>query len=283
MLYLHNIFNGFWMIDGDYAGNFLPLIANYILGNKTSNAFIEKAKENFSLVSLASSNTQHFNSQKIDSQDVNEGSIAVIPIRGAITKHDQFCGPAGMNSIANLLDSCYSTDNIKGVLLVVESGGGEAYAMRILNDAISRRNKPVIAFIDDLSASAAYGIISGCDHIVANSELARIGSIGTYQTIIDHTQYFKNAGINIIEIYATDSKDKNSDFKEALNGNFEPLRKTIDVLNNSFLGMIENNRGDKLTKDRSEWGTGKVYFAKDALSLGLIDQIDSFENVLNYF
>ncbi len=285
MLYLHHIFNGIWMIESDYAANFLPIIASYIKGEALQNTSQEKQPTD--KISFATLQASRYyvapHSSFYAPEDAPEDSVAVMSIRGAITKHSQFCGPAGMVAQANLLDRCYANDNIKGIIAVTESGGGEAYAMQIFNEAIARRNKPVVGFIDDLSASAAYGVISGCDQIVANRQLARVGSIGTYQTIADHTEYFKNKGINLIEIYATASKDKNSDFHEALKGNLEPLRKTVDVFNNAFLSQIEENRSDKLKADREVWGTGKVFFANEALKHGLIDSIDSFENVLNYF
>ncbi len=283
MLYLHHIFNGIWMIESDFAANYLPVIANYIQGKPVILPEEQKQNTLFSFVTPQSKG--YVVSRYYDStpEEAPENSVAILNIRGAVTKHNQFCGPTGMVTQANLLDRCYANDNIKGIVCLTESGGGEAYAMRIFNEAISRKNKPVVGFVDDLSASAAYGIISGCDRIVANSKLARIGSIGTYQTIADHTEYFKKQGINLIEIYATESKDKNGDFYEALKGNLEPLRKTVDVFNNAFLSQIESNRGEKLTSDRKEWGTGKVFFAEEAKNLGLIDDIDTFENVLNYF
>ncbi|WP_236263861.1 S49 family peptidase [Dysgonomonas sp. Marseille-P4677] len=273
------------MIDSDYAANFLPVIAAYIKGEAIQNTSPDKqSTDKVAFATLQASKyfvTPH--SSFYAPEDAPEDSVAVMAIRGAITKHSQFCGPAGMVAQANLLDRCYANDNIKGIVIVTESGGGEAYAMQILNEAIARKNKPVVGFIDDFSASAAYGIISGCDQIVANRTLARVGSIGAYQTIVDHTEYFKNKGINLIEIYATASKDKNGELREALNGNLEPLRKMVDVFNESFLSQVETNRTGKLKTERKDWGTGKIFFADEALKHGLIDRIDSFENVLNYF
>ena len=47
--------------------------------------------------------------------------------------------------------------------------------------------------------------------------------------------------------------------------------------------MVEENRGDKLKVGREEWGTGKLFYADQALEMGLVDSIDSFHNILNYF
>ena len=126
---------------------------------------------------------------------------------------------------SNILERCYANKNIKGVVLKIDSGGGSGDAMRLMADTISDRNKPVVAFIDDNACSAAYGIASGCDIVVANSNTAYVGSIGTYISIADYTEYLKKEGISIIEVYATASKDKNIEVREALKGNVAPVRK----------------------------------------------------------
>lgn len=282
MLFLHKILSGVWMIEESFAANYLPYITDF-LNNPTRINPDRKAESFLRIYSGAvynGSDTRHH----IESiNDAPEGSIAVINVSGAITKHDQECGPDGMQSKASVLRACYSTDNIKGVILKIDSGGGEGSAMRLFTEAVSEKNKPVVAFIDDRACSAAYGIASGCDHIVGNSNMAEIGSIGTYLTIADYEKHYEQRGIKLIDIYATASTDKNKDYYEALKGNLEPLRKVADKFNENFLTTIEKNREGKLTAGRDAWGTGKVWFAEDALKLGLIDEINTFSNTLNFF
>lgn len=284
MLHLHRILNGIWMIDSDYAANYLPLISAYIKGETPNFNRSETPNEELSLAVL--NNNKFYISEygrESSPEDAPDNSIAIITSTGVITKHDQGCGPSGMVTKANLMNRCFASDKIKGILFKTDSGGGESGAMRLMNETIAKRNKPVIGFVDDFACSAAYGNISACDMIIANNEMARIGSIGTYLTVADLSERYKQMGVNLIEIYATASVDKNKDYYEALKGNTEPLKKMVDVVNESFLSQIEKDREGKLTADRKVWGTGKVYFANEALELGLIDAIDSFENVLNYF
>lgn len=184
---------------------------------------------------------------------------------------------------ANLLRRCYANDNIKGIVLNVDSGGGEGMAMRLMAEAINERNKGVIGFVDDYACSAAYGILAACDVIVANSEQARIGSIGTYITIADYTKYFEKQGIKLTDVYASDSTEKNIEYREAIKGNTKPVQEIANRFNDYFLNHVETSRDDKLLSDKKSWGTGKVFFAKEAMDLGLIDEIDSFQNILNYF
>src|SRR5690606_30453552 len=79
--------------------------------------------------------------------------------------------------------------------------------------------------------------------------------------------------------YATKSKDKNKDFREAREGNGKLLiERLLDPMNDVFLNAVRVNRGDKLNE--KETLTGKVFLSEEAMSLGLIDEISSMDEVL---
>lgn len=291
MLFLHNIVNSVWMIEPGFASNYLPLVTDYLTGKRLQpQARISSDEKELTdrdgiLTAIIKNGTYNISEygRYGAPEDAPENSIAIINITDAITKHDQDCGPSGMITKSNLLKRCYNNSRIKAIALVIDSGGGEGYAMRMMSEIISQRNKPVGSFVDDFACSAAYGIASAGDIVIANSKMARIGSIGTYMTIADFTEYYNQRGIKLTEIYASASKDKNSDYYEAVKGNLDPIRNICNQFNENFLQLVEANRKDNLTADRSSWGTGKVYFAEEALQLGLIDGIDTFDNFLNYF
>ncbi len=291
MLFLHNIVNSVWMIEPGFAANYLPLVTSYLSGERaTPQARVsseDRELDDRTGIKMAVIQNGVFTISEYGRygapEDAPDNSIAIINITDAITKQDQDCGPSGMLTKSNLMQRCYNNSRIKAIAMVIDSGGGEGYAMRMMSETIGQRNKPVGAFIDDFACSAAYGIACSCDFVIANSKMARIGSIGTYMTIADFTEYYKQKGIALTEIYATASKDKNNDYYEAIKGNVEPIRAICNQFNEVFLSIVETNRKDQLTADRKDWGTGKVYFAEEAESLGLIDGIDTFENFLNYF
>ena len=265
------------MIEDSYAANYLPYLFAYLNGQQPKSTV-----DRITPLSTQTRSSSSLDSGPGDNSDEQQ-QIAVISISGPITKHSQVCGPAGMMEVSQILEACYASEDIAGIILHVESGGGDGMAMRLINETIAKKNKKMIGFIDDFCCSAAYGIVSGCDVIVANSEMARVGSIGTYLSIADYTKQLEKEGIDIKTIYATASKDKNGEVREALKGNMKPLEELANQYNEHFLTTIENNRADKLTETRDAWGTGKVYFAEEAIKLGLIDQIDTFTNTLNYF
>lgn len=257
-------------IHPDFIGNYLPIVASHLKGNIQMNS------------EPLSEEAQPFSVSVISEENVKQ--IRVITLTGAVTKYDKPCEDSmGTLSVARAFDRAYADDSIAGIIFKIDSPGGEARACNHVYQAIERRNKPVIAYVEDMACSAAYYMASAADLIIANYKLARIGCIGTMTTIYDQREYLKKLGVVEDEIYSSLSTDKNSEYRAYLDGNKEPLIAMLDVLSEDFISQVEKGRGDKLNKDRSEWGTGKTYFADEALNIGLIDAIDQFENVVNYF
>lgn len=204
--------------------------------------------------------------------------VAILRVRDTLIKNSGWY--IGMDVYASALQSLYNNQDCKAIILIIESGGGQASAMRFLAEVISLKNKPVIALCDDCACSAAYGIASCCDLVFASSPLCEVGSIGTLVYLFDMDPYYKSMGVNIQEIYATLSVDKNLEVREALEGKHEKLRAKIDVWNNYFINLVAENRGDKL-KEQEIWGTGKTFFAPEAIEVGLIDGIYSLDEIIN--
>jgi protease-4 len=219
-------------------------------------------------------------SQRLSLGDTNipEGAIAVIPIRSEILKYDQPCGPRGSQSILMDVKSADKNPNIKSILLVVDSPGGQISGTDLLADAIKNSSTPVVAFVEGMAASAAYWIICGASKIIASSDLDRIGSIGTMLMVEDLQPALEAQGVKFHEVYASLSVDKNADLNQVLDGNYEPYQKNVlDVINSKFLSSIKTNRP---AVDDSTL-TGKMYFATEAIALGLIDEIGSLEYAIS--
>jgi len=118
----------------------------------------------------------------------------------------------GADYQAEKLRMAYQNDRIKAIVLEVNSGGGEALAGAMLSEAVAGKNKPVVAWVQ-IAASAAYLAISAADEIVLATPYAQVGSIGAYVSI-DRAALAYYAE-NVLSIYATQSSDKNKDFRAA--------------------------------------------------------------------
>ena len=289
MLNKHNIAGGIWLMTRDYAQDHLPLVVNYLKGNTRAIApaiapLGEELNGRNSVLCLSPVAGVYPISEygeAVKPENAPQGSIAIIEIEDVITKYDQDCGPAGMVTKANILKRCYKTRNIDAIVLKIDSGGGEGYAMFHMAEAIAERNKPVYAFVSDFAASAAYGIASACDDIYCNMDLAKVGSVGAYITLLDYRKFFEKQGVNILEIYADQSKKgKNIEFREALNGNLKPLTEMLNTFTDKFINMVSDNRGDRLTGDSKTWMSGNIFYAKDAITTGLIDKICCWDDMM---
>jgi ClpP class serine protease len=179
------------------------------------------------------------------------------------------------------LQRAYANQNIKGIILNIDSGGGEGGAMRLMSNTIAQRNKPILGFVDDFAASAAAGIASGTDWIVDNNNVAKFGSFGTYMTIGDYTEAWKMQGVKLIEVYADQSKDKNKEYYDALKGDLSGIKDMANRYNDEFLSMVDANRNGKLKND--SWNTGKLFDADKAMEIGLIDEIATWEETVYSF
>lgn len=285
---LQDALNNIWALHPESAQALLPLLAVALQNGEfkgglagTAGAKTEVNMEDFN---------HNANSYVVSSygrmnppEQAPMGSVAIIPFMDTITKMDQECGDSGTVTKQNLILRCDANPNIKATVLHIRSGGGEALAAIETSRFVQNLNKPIVAFVDDMAASAAFFIASGCDSIICNAEYARVGSIGTYLTIADFTQYFEKLGIKVLDIYATESTEKNSPYKKAIAGDSSELLVEIDFINSIFQNSIATNRADALkaagTKDEV-WNKGKVFFAEEALKMGLIDGIATLEEVI---
>jgi ClpP class serine protease len=286
---IYEIFDGIWMIDRQKAEVYYPLVLSILKGEyKNSDNSQERSRSRAIQFAVYKNGIYQISEygMALAPEDAPANSVAIINIIDVITKYDQYCGPVGMLSKADLLTRCYLNENIDSVILKVDSPGGEGRAAMFLQQTIRKRNKPVLGFAEDTAASAGYLILSPCDFIMANSELANIGSIGTFVTINDFTEAMKLEGIKQIEVYADASVDKNKDYYDALKGDLAGIKEKVNKFNDQFLADVKQNRAGKLGKDK-EWNTGKLFFADEAEKIGLIDGVGTLEELVqsihNYY
>ena len=270
---LAEILSGAWLISKERSTAYASILLSMLKGESFSEVDSAIARERNRSYVIGAMGDQP---QRFGFADTNipVGSVAIIPIRSEILKYDQPCGPRGSQSILTDVKSADQNPNIKSILLVVDSPGGQVTGTDLLAEAVKNSETPIVAFIEGMAASAAYWIISGASKIIASSDLDRIGSIGTMLMVEDLQPALEAQGVKFHEIYASLSVDKNVDFNHVLDGKYESYQKNVlDVINSKFLSSIKANRS---AVDDSTL-TGKMYFAPEAIALGLVDEIGSLE------
>lgn len=274
---LTEILSGAWLINSERSAAYASLLISLLKGERFSEQDSTMAREKNRPFILSASG-DGWQRQPFSGSDLPDGSVAVIPIRSEILKYDQPCGPRGTQSIITDIRMADQNPSVGSILLVVDSPGGQVTGTDLLADAIRSSSTPVVAYIEGMAASAAYWIISGASRIIASSTLDRVGSIGTMLMVEDLKPALEKLGVKFHEVYASLSTDKNQDFKELLQGNYDPIRSNLlDVINTKFIDTIKSARPNL---DASAL-TGKIYFAPEAITLGLIDEIGSMDYAIS--
>jgi len=217
-----------------------------------------------------------------------EGSVVVIPISGVITREDGW-SHYGTDTQSKFLKAAYQAENIKGIVLDINSGGGEVDGTMSFSNLIKKRTKPVVALVNSMAASAAYWIAENADVILMGDHTARVGSIGVMMTVYDDKEYLENIGIKVHEILADGSEDKNKGYYDALKSKYTTIKKeSLNPLREMFAQSVIDARGGKIDLEKENVLSGKMYFAtstdagnKSAIEVGLADGIGDMDKAVS--
>lgn len=213
-------------------------------------------------------------------QSVKANVVSVIPVTGVLMKDDQFCGPVGMDTIGRWIKEADGDQSVDAIMLKIDSPGGTVSGTANLAQIVANVKKPIVAFVDELAASAAYWIASQCDMVIASTKKAEVGSIGVMLQFMDVQPMWEKEGVVFHEIYADGSEDKNKDMKEIRANKYENYKKEVlNPLRDDFELAVIDGRGNKITDDTIF--KGRLEFADKAITTGLVDQIATFNEAVD--
>jgi len=217
------------------------------------------------------------------------GDQAIIKISGMLLKSKPFyfdmfdMAATEFGSIKTAISRAIDDDSINEVVLLIESGGGQVGGTKELADFIYTQDqlgdKPIRAFIQDMGASGAYWIASACRDITCNHN-GESGSIGVFTVIEDTSKMFEDAGVKVHVIKNGDHKGDFTDGTVVTDEQIEAEKEIIDGLALTFHESVARGRNMAL-EDVQELGTGLTWLASQAQSLGLIDDVNSWDNFIN--
>jgi capsid assembly protease len=167
------------------------------------------------------------------------------------------------------LEQAYN-DDISMLVLTIDSPGGESMGSSYITKIVESFNKPVIAMIDGLGASAAYKIASAATQIIV-SEYSQVGSIGS-MIIVDSTKEL-NDKIGIKRTIFTNEgatyKGMGGNFGELDETEIEFIQQAVDKSGKDFQETVLSNRPEinKVVFN------ARTFSGKEAIELGLVDFI----------
>lgn len=203
------------------------------------------------------------------------GSYAHLRLEGVMRSKDG-ASHQGVGTLINSLQAAYQNDNIQGILLEANTGGGEATAGQMLKAALEQSPKAVVTYAHFLASAGVMGTLPS-DEIIASSLMAEIGSIGTYITL---SRGFREwYARNFQEVYADKSTNKNKELRQYIaDGDLSGIRAMVNRTNEHFLNDVQQYRPLKGNIENTL--SGELFDAPKAKRRGLIDGIGSFQHAI---
>lgn len=219
-------------------------------------------------------------------QYVAETQVGVLSVNGPLTyiEYGAMCGEqnSSYQQIVDDFDKLCSM-GAKTIVMDVDSPGGMAYGMtetgRYLRKKADERGIQLVAYVDGLSASAAFGLSVAAHEIIANPD-AELGSVGVVVKLRNMNKAMNNAGVEDTYIYAGDSKipfKEDGSFREDF---LSDIQYKVDALYQQFTEYVADMRGIDVGVVKST--QAKVLLAQDAIKLGFADKVMTREDFSNY-
>lgn len=205
----------------------------------------------------------------------------IIDLIGPIIKYSDWWY-YGTQTILNILKRAESNDNISGVILNIDTGGGMLSGTPELADFIFNMEKPTVGYTGGYACSAGNWLFGATKIRIANPFADKIGSIGVFLSYQDFSALFEKYGAIIHEVYAPQSTEKNESYRELLKGNKSLYEKELKQSADLFISEMKRFYGDTL-KDDDHVFKGKTYTPKEALKVGLVDELGTIETALAKF
>jgi protease-4 len=183
-------------------------------------------------------------------------------------------------NVAYAIKQANEDEKIKAIILEVDSPGGSMVGGEEIDKAVKNSEKPVIALIRDIGASASLLSISSADRIYA-SENSTIGSIGVTMSYLSNEEKNKKDGYTYQQLSSGKFKDSGSPDKELTKEEKALMLRDIDISFNNFVKAISQNRNIPIDKVRQN-ADGSTFLGAQAKQIGLIDEIGGLLEIQKY-
>jgi protease IV len=212
--------------------------------------------------------------------------ILVIQMRGIISNAPREgiirTKPSMVQEVVSQLRLAEEDDNVKAVILKIDSPGGSVTASDILYNEIAgyknRTKAKVLVAMMGVAASGAYYIALPADYIQAHPTTLT-GSIGVIFARPKVTGLMQKIGVDVEVNKSGADKDMGSPFRPTSTAEKKIFQELTDQLGDRFVNLVASHRNLE-PEAIAQISTARVYLANEALELGLVDQIGYLENAV---
>lgn len=215
-----------------------------------------------------------------------ENKIGIIYLTGAITSSkgtNPSSDVALSYTLADLFDRAAKDDNVKAIVLRVDSGGGEVFASEVIRRALQeireKYEKPVVVSMGSVAASGAYWISSSSDYIFA-TPFTITGSIGVFAVMPNFYSLLENKlGITSDSVGVLE-EDNTSSIQPLSDDQINKMSLSVDATYDVFINTVCDGRAME-KEELMKIAGGRVYSGLQAKSLSLVDEIGTFQDAIN--
>ncbi|KJE49036.1 MULTISPECIES: signal peptide peptidase SppA [Acidiplasma] len=198
--------------------------------------------------------------------------IATLNINGTINQNM-------VSRIMPVLDYVYNKNKVRGLILIINSGGGDANSTEIIYNKLRKiaEKKPVYSSILGTGASGAYWLACASEKIFA-MPTSIVGSIGVISISADVSEFLSAAGIRPRITKIGKYKDMNSPFRPMTD---EEQNIYYEIMQDVFKRFRDEVKSRRNIKNIDDVATGLVFSSSRAKELSLIDEIGDTEACIN--
>ena len=222
-------------------------------------------------------------------------STATCNVQGMILRGDvvTYISPADYNdngdvivdeqsseNIVGRIEDAEKDDDIKAIVLEIDSYGGAGVAGEEIANALKSAKKPTVALIRNGAASAAYWAATGASRIFA-SKNSDVGSIGVTMSYLDAVEQNKKEGYTYNSLSSGKFKDTGDPDKQLTPEEIKLIMRDVNIMHQNFIKDVSDNRKLSIEKVTS-LADGSTMLGEAALKNGLIDQIGGQTGVNQY-
>lgn len=209
--------------------------------------------------------------------------IAIIEIKGVLIPGMIYWPgwACGYDAITQLLAQAINDEQVRKIVLLIDSPGGVASGCFDISDVIykARTQKPIIAICDDSAYSAAYAIASAA-HVVTVPRGGGVGSIGVITMHTDITKALEKEGIKITTITYGKHKGETAPTTSLTEGALGRIQAEVNYLGDMFVDMVARNRALPAQKIRDM--EADTFLGRFGVDAGLADFVMSADEAFIY-
>jgi protease-4 len=214
---------------------------------------------------------------------VSSNKIAVIYAEGEIESGDGDANSIGSETLAKEIHKAANDENVKAIVLRVNSPGGSALASDVIwrETKLAASRKTFVVSMGDLAASGGYYIACGANKIFAEPTTIT-GSIGVFGLMFNVQKLLNNKlGIYVDTVKTNALADIGSSTRSMTMQERQIIQNGVERVYATFIGRVAEGR-KKSTADIDSIGQGRVWSGSDAKDLGLVDELGGLNDAINY-